>query len=221
MPKFYAIALFVLIVAAAGCASFQTAGQVQRGRQALLMNDPETALAQLMQAAETDPNYIYSSGNFRESIWTYVGRAQYALGRYDEARRSFERALSVYPHDEMARLYLGLAMARSGDREQGLKHIQTGLRGLSDWIEFLNRSRPYYAFWDPSGHIRKEIEKTLALPSGEQKESLETLMASAEWVGQQMEEEIDKVRRDEERQFRRGLDRDGRGGVGFGLGIGF
>jgi tetratricopeptide (TPR) repeat protein len=221
MRKLYGVLLVVLAFAAAGCASFQVAGQVQKGRQALLMNDTETALTYFLQAAERDPNYIYSSGNFRESIWTYVGRAQYALGRYDESRRSFERALSVYKDDAMARLYLGLTLARSRDREQGLRYIQMGLKGLSEWIEFLNGTRPYYAFWDPNGEIRKEIERTLALTAGERTASLETVVASAEWVGRQMEEEIDKVRRDEQREFRRDLDRDGRRGLSFGFGLGF
>lgn len=221
MRKLSGVALLVLVVAAAGCASFQVVGQVQSGRQALLMNDPETALAYFLQAADKDPNYIYSSGNFRESVWTYIGRAQYALGRHEEARRSFERALSVYKDDAMAQLYLGLALARSGDREQGARYIQMGLKGLSQWIEFLNSSRPYSAFWDPNGEIRKEIDKTLALTAGEQTAPLEAVVASAEWVGRQMEEEIDKVRRDEQREFRRDLDRDRRPGVSLGFGFGF
>src|SRR5918992_5612717 len=78
MDKLYRRILVVVALMAAGCAAFTVAGQVQRGRQALLLNDPEAALAYFQQAAEKDPNYIYTSGNFRESIWTYVGRAQYA-----------------------------------------------------------------------------------------------------------------------------------------------
>jgi tetratricopeptide (TPR) repeat protein len=221
MRKLYCVTLLVLAIAAGACAAFQVAGQVQRGRQALLLNDPETALAYFLQAAERDPNYIYSSGNFRESIWTYVGRAQYALGKHDEARRSFERALSVYRDDAMAQLYLGLTLARLGERERGLQYIQMGLKGLNGWIEYLNRVQPYYAFWDPNGEIRKEIDKTLALVAGERTAPLETVIASAEWVGRQMEEEIDKVRRDEQRQFRRELDGDRRPGVSLGLGLGF
>jgi tetratricopeptide (TPR) repeat protein len=211
----------ILISLTMGCASFQVSGQVQSGRRALLMKDPETALVYLLQAAESNPNYIYSSVNFRESIWTYVGRAQYGLNRLDEARRSFERALSVYPDDAMARLYLGLAQLRAGDRALGLEHIQMGLKGLYDWIEYLNRLAPFSAFWDPSANIRKEIDKTVAMISGERVESVNAIIESAEWIGQQMEEEIDKVRDDERRQFQRDLDRDGRRGIGFGFGIGF
>ncbi len=217
MHRLYCAALFVL-AAAAGCASFQVTGQVQSGRRALLMNDPEAALGYLQQAAQSDPNYIYSAENFRESVWTYLGRAHYALGKWDEARRSFERALSVYKDDAMAQLYLGLAMLRSGERAQGLNYTQMGLKGLYDWIEHLNRIRAY-PYWDPSGDIRKEIDKTLAMMSGEPTESMNTLLESAEWIGRQMEEEIDKVRKDERQDFR-DMDR-GRGGFGFGFGFGF
>jgi tetratricopeptide (TPR) repeat protein len=211
----------VVVVAAlvTACAGFTVAGQVQRGRQALLLNDPETALAYFQPAAEKEPNYIYTSANFREGVWTYLGRAQYAQGKYGDAQRSLERALSVYRDDAMAQLYLGLAMVRAGERGRGLKQMQMGLKGLYDWIEFLNRSNPYQAFWDPNAEIRKEIDKTLAQTSGERTESMDSIIASAEWIGRQMEEEIDKVRRDEQREFRRDLDRGGRSGFGFGIGF--
>ncbi|HEX9664037.1 MAG TPA: tetratricopeptide repeat protein [Candidatus Binatia bacterium] len=209
----------ILIFLTTGCATFQVAGQVQSGRRALLMNDPETALAYLLQAVEKDPNYIYSSGNFRESVWTYVGRAQYALGRYDEARRSFERALSVYKDDAMAQLYLGLVMLRSGEQPQGRKQIQTGMKNIADWIEYLNRTTRYYAFWDPNGEIRKEIERARPLLEAEKMAPDKDIIESAEWVGKQMEEEVDKVRTDQQREFNR--DRDFRRGFGVGIGIGF
>jgi len=152
----------ILIFLTTGCASFQTSGQFQSGRRALLINDPQTALAYLQQAAASDPNYIYQSMNFREGIWTYIGRAQYALGQWPEARGSLERALSIYRDDAMAQLYLGLTMARSGEQAEGRKQIQVGMKGIADWIEYLNRSTSYRAFWDPSGEIRKEIDKSLA-----------------------------------------------------------
>ena len=217
------LAVFSLFCLAAGCASLQVAGQVQSGRTALLMNQPETALAYFQQAAESDPNYIYQSVNFRESVWTYLGRAQYALGKWSEARRSFERALFIYRDDAMAQLYLGLAMIRGGDQTQGLKQLQQGLKNLSGWVDYLNSSRPYYAFWDPSGAIRKEIDKTLVLLDAEKVHPEKDIIASAEWVGQQMEEEIDRVRGDERRQFDRDLRDDFRRGrgVGVGVGIGF
>jgi tetratricopeptide (TPR) repeat protein len=209
----------ILVFLTMGCASFQVAGQVQSGRRALLFNDPQTALAYLQQAADSDPNYIYSSMSFRETVWTYIGRAQYALGQFPEARRSFERALSVYKDDAMAQLYLGLAMTRSGEQAQGRKQIQTGMKNIADWIEYLNRTTPYYAFWDPNGEIRKEIERARQLLEAEKMAPDKDIIESAEWVGKQMEEEVDKVRTDQQREFNR--DRDFRRGFGVGIGIGF
>ena len=173
-----AVILFLLTT---GCASFQTVGQVQSGRRALLFNDPQSALAYLQPAADSDPNYIYSSMGFRETVWTYIGRAQYALGQFPEARRSLERGLSVYKDDAMAQLYLGLVMLRSGEQPQGRKQIQTGMTNIADWIEYLNRTTSYNAFWDPNGEIRKEIARPLL--EAEKMAPDKDIIESAEWVG--------------------------------------
>jgi tetratricopeptide (TPR) repeat protein len=210
-----------LIFLLAGCVAYQVAGQVQSGRQALLINDNETALAYFQQAAQTNPDYIFQSGLYRETIWTYIGRSQYNLGRLNEARQSLEKALALYPYDNLARIYLGLTLLRSGEDARGLKELDSGLKGLYDWLEDINRAQAFTAFWDPRREIRSEIEKDLQMLSGKDVDR-EQLIASAEWIGKRMEEEIDLVRRDEQRQFR---DQDfeqfpGRG-IGIGIGIGF
>jgi tetratricopeptide (TPR) repeat protein len=202
----------------AGCSSFQAAGEVQSGRQALLINKPEEALAYFQQAAESNPNYIFYSALFSEGVWTYVGRAQYATGKLQDARRSLEKALSVYKDDYLARLYLGLTLARSGDEARGLKEIDSGMKGLHDWLEYINATHPFTAFWDPSHEIRSELERDRAMIAGRDIE-WPKLLASAEWIGKKMEDEIDQVRRDEQR-FR---DREfgPRRGLSLGVGIGF
>jgi len=179
---------------------------MQSGRQALLAGNMERALPYFQEVANANPDYIYESVLFRESIWTYVGRSQYALGMLESARSSFERALSVYRDDYLARIYLGLTLARAGDRARGLKEIQSGMQGLHDWLEYMERSRPLTAFWDPLREIRSELEKNLQM--------------IGEWIGKRMEEEIDNVRRDERRQFER-HDRDGSSSVSLGIGVGF
>ena len=201
-----------------GCASFQAAGQVQSGRRALLINNPEQALANFQQAAESNPNYVYESGLFREGIWTYVGRAQCSTGKLEEALRSLERALSVYKDDYLARIYLGLTLARS-DRSTALKEIESGMKGLHDRLEYINASRPYTAYWDPTREIRSELEKDLAMISGKDIDWPQ-LVTSAEWIGQKMEDEMDKVKRDELEHYRRDEFGPGRG-VSIGVGIGF
>jgi tetratricopeptide (TPR) repeat protein len=209
-----------VILVLVGCASFQAGSQILAGRQALITNNPERALAYFQQVAQTDPNYIYTSGLYREGVWTYLGRAQYAMGKLEDARQSFERALSVYKDDYLARLYLGLTLLRNGDQSRGLKEVEAGLKGLYDWLEYMNYSRPHEAFWDPRRQIRSEIEKTLAMISGKDTD-LQKLIENAEWIGMEMEKEIDRVRQDEKRFYDRQFERERERGMSVGVGIGF
>jgi hypothetical protein len=111
-------------------------------------------------------------------------------------------------------------LARTGDRARGLKDIQSGMQGLHDWLEYMERSRPFTAYWDPLREMRSELEKNLAMISGKDI-AWDQLIASGEWIGKRMEEEIDNVRRDERREFER-HDRDRVGsGVSLGIGVGF
>lgn len=208
-----------VIVLLTGCAAYNTAGQVQSGRHALLVNDPELALPYFLQAAQADPNFVYQSVNFREGIWTYVGRSQYATKRYGEARQSLERALAVDPNDQLARLYFGLTLARSGEAARGTKEILSAMRGLHDWLEYMNRSRPFTALWDPLREIRKAIEIHVPGAPGNDAVTSEQLIPDAEWLGNKMEDEIERVRQDERRLYERNFDR-GRGSS-VGIGIGF
>lgn len=208
----------LLILLLTGCAAYQIAGQVQSGRQALLINKPEEALAYFQQAAQSNPNYIFESGLYKEGIWTYVGRSQYNLDRLTEARQSLEKALSIYPDDYLARIYLGLTLLRTGEDSRGLKELESGMKGLYDWLEYMNRTRPFSSFWDPLREIRSELEKDLNMISSKDVDR-QQLIASSEWLGQKMEEEIDRVRRDEQRFRDRQFDT--RPGTSIGIGIGF
>lgn len=90
-------------------------------------------------------------------------------------------------------------LVRSADSTQGLRELQNGLQGLYDWIEYIVSSRSSEAYWDPNKQIRNEIKKALALiaeGSGDHAK----IIASAEWLGQEIEEEIERARRDESRQ---------------------
>jgi tetratricopeptide (TPR) repeat protein len=218
MGKMSRVLAFILISLLAACTAYNAGGQFVAGRQALLRNDPQTALGYFLAASQSDPNYVFHAVHFREGIWTYVGRGQYATKRYQEARQSLERALSMDKDDNMARLYLGLTLARAGDLSRGIKEIESAMRGIHDWLEYINRTRPFEAYWDPLREMRKAIEKDLDYISAKDFNP-EQLIANAEWLGKRMEEEIDHVRQDERRQFDRDFDR--RRGVSFGVGIGF
>lgn len=196
---------WLLLFLVGGCATYQAAGQVRSGRQALWVNKPEDALAYFQQVAQTNPNYIFQSETFREGIWTYVGRSQYSLRRLTDARQSLERALSIYPDDYLAQLYLGLTLIRSGEDSSGFKELAVGMKGLYEWLEYKNRTTPFTAFWDPLGKIRSELQRDLDQLSGKDIDRAQ-LISSAEWIGQRMEVEIELVRRDERRLYDRDSD---------------
>jgi len=218
MSKVRQVVAFAVVLLLPACASFQTAGQVQAGRRALLVNDAEAALPYFLEAAKRDPDYVYISEDFREGVWTYVGRTQYATKRYQDARQSLEHALANDRDDNLARLYYGLTLVRLGDSTRGLKEIESAMQGIHDWLEYMERTRPFQAFWDPLREIRKTIENDLDKTPGKDL-GRENLIADAEWLGNKMETEIEKVRQDERRQYER--DFEHRSGPSVGVGIGF
>ena len=195
------LAGLVMVFFLSGCDSFKVAGQFQSGRQAFLAKNYEEALTSFQQVARADPNYIFESGLYRQGIWNYVGRAQYNTGKLLEARKSLERALSVYQDDHLAKLYLGLTRARSDDSANGARDIESGMKDLYDWLEHSESTKPFEAFWDPRREIRSAIEKDLKMISSN-KIDWQQLIPNAEWLGQRFEDEIDQVRRQESRQQR-------------------
>ncbi len=101
-----------LLLVINGCAGLEVGGDFSSGRRALMTGDSAMALTYFTRAAQRDPNYVAPFSSFRESIWTYLGRAQYQSGKLAEAKSSFEKALSQVPGDSVAKLYLGLTNVR-------------------------------------------------------------------------------------------------------------
>ncbi len=186
-----------------GCASFQAGSEIQSGRRALLIDDAAGALPHFQRAAELDSNYLTNFTPFKEGVWTYVGRSQYATGKLSDARQNLERALSRYSDDYLGRMYLGLTLIRQQESDKGVKEFAGGIKGLNDWLEYVATYNSYGLFWDPRREIRSEIQKNLAMIEGP-KMNLETLVANGEWLGKKMEEEIDLARRDEENAYKQG-----------------
>jgi len=198
----YAFAFLITLLSASGCATFQAGSDVQAGRKALLIGNNEAALGYFQSAAHIDPNYVYGTA-LRQNIWSYLGRSEYAVGQFPQARESLEKALSINRGQDMARLYLGLTLARSGNRQQGLKEIEGGMRGIHDWLEYITQARrfSYGLYWDPRREIRSSIEGDLAVLSGKGVD-VHKLIADGEWLGKRVEEEIDLAPRDERQESR-------------------
>jgi len=200
------LAFLSAVIFLAGCVAFQVAGDVQKGRMELLYGDPGVALAHFQRAAESNPEYRLNYSLVREGVWTYVGRAYYNQGKMAEARKALERARTQDSHDSLAALYLGLALAREGDRRRGLREIETGLRGLAEWLDYLRWYHPDGRFWDPTSQLRSEIQKDLDMISGKDVH-WPGLISNGEWLGRMLEEEIERAHedkmRDRERRDRR------------------
>jgi tetratricopeptide (TPR) repeat protein len=193
------LALFSCVVFLGGCASLRTGGEVQYGRQALLEGKSEVALGYFYSAAQSDPNYVYTTGSSpRQSVWSYVGRTEYLTGRLPQARQTLERALASNREEDIARLYLGLTLAKEGDRQSGLKEIESGMRGINNFLDYINQAQRFSIgqFWDPDKDIRAAIQNNLAMISGKDLD-WQRLTADTEWLGIRMEQESDLARRQE------------------------
>jgi tetratricopeptide (TPR) repeat protein len=193
------LALFSLLVFLLGCTSLQVGGELQYGRQSLLKGDNETALGYFYSAAQKDPNSVYATGSSpKQGVWSYVGRSEYLTGRLPQARQTLEQALTANREEDIARLYLGLTLAAEGDRQRGLKEIEDGMRGIANFLDYINQAQRFSIgqYWDPGRDIRSAIQSDLAMLSGRDLD-WQRLIADTEWLGIRMEQESDLARRQE------------------------
>ena len=70
------------------------------------------------------------------------------------------------------------------------------MKSIYNDLEHINYYTYYGKFWDPRREIRSEIESSLRMISGKDVD-LEKLAASGEWVGNRLEAEVERARRDE------------------------
>src|ERR1051325_11505984 len=200
MKTTISLLLFSLSLMLSGCGAFMAGGEVQSGRQALLIGNNEAAAGYFISAAQRDPDYVYGSA-LRQGIWSYVGRSEYVTGRLPAARQSLERALSKNKQEDIARLYLGLTLARSGDQQSGVKEIENGMRGIYNWLESVTTEHRYSfgQFWDPRREIRSAIQTDLAMLDSRDVD-MPRLISDGEWLGRRVEQESDDASRDEQRE---------------------
>jgi tetratricopeptide (TPR) repeat protein len=185
-----------------GCTTMQAGGAFQSGRRALFVGDDEAALGFFQTVAERDPNFVFTTGSSpRQSIWSYVGRAEYLTDRFPQARQSLERALSGDREENIARLYLGLTLIQLGDRQRGLKEIESGMRGINSFLDRISQALRFSTgrFWDPNRDIRNAIHLEMISREGL---DWQQLIANTERIALQMEREGDLARRQELREQR-------------------
>ena len=203
MKSDYLRLAFLSLVFVCGCASLKAGGDVAYGRRALVGGDYETSLGYFQSAIQTDPSFKYGTA-YQQGLLSYVGRSEYLSGRLPQAQQTLQKSLAVNKDEDIARIYLGLTLIRTDNREAGLKDVETGMRGIHAWLDWVTETFRFSfgQYWDPARAIRSAIQSDLAMMSGRDLD-WQRVIADGEWVAMRMEEEGDKARNDEQRDRQR------------------
>ncbi len=193
MKTIHTLILLPLLGMLTACATFSTGTDVATGRQALFAGNFPAALGDFQNAAQADPNYIFGT-ELREGVYSYLGRAQYLTGNLVQARQTLQQALTRHKADNIARLYLGLTLARQGERQQGLRDIQSGMTGIYNFLNYMNNSfeNNFGQDWDPAHSIRSSIDRARALISAGNIDWPQ-LITAGESIAMNMEQEEDRA----------------------------
>jgi len=192
---FYLCPSVFFLILVSSCATIQVSREVQSGRSALKLNQPKAALTHFEAAAAQDPNYTTRFTLLTTGIWTYVGRAYYAIGEKDKALASLKRAKKSSSDDYVGRIYLGLVMAQTGNTRGGKAELEAGLKGLAAWLESLPGTGLKGELWDPGHRIANGISELLKMVQVERPD-WQGIATNVEWLGKALEEEIENVKDD-------------------------
>jgi tetratricopeptide (TPR) repeat protein len=125
MIIFYSV-IAILVITAVGCTHrvprFGIGGLYEEGRDQFLRGrggDMDRAVAALETVVSQNPTY-------KDSL-TYLGRAYYNKGRYQDAFAVLQRAVAVNKEDEIAWIALGLTQLRLGQNEKGVETLKGGV----------------------------------------------------------------------------------------------
>jgi tetratricopeptide (TPR) repeat protein len=106
--------------------------------------------------------------------------------------------------DEIKKIRAETAGKSETQTARAAKELAVALAGLRDDLDTFLANSLQGRFWDPGGELRKEIRNELALLSARDQD-WKKIIANGEWLGEKLEEEIDKAREDESKDSR--LDR--------------
>ncbi len=195
-PRLCRIGASFLFLFLSGCASLEVAREVQSGRVAMQLGNPEAAIPHFEAAARLNPDYITDFTLADIGIWTYLGRAYYDANDMGKARDSLRRARDRHGDDDyFARIYLGLVLTQNGARKEGLAEMEQGLKGLQLWLETIPGRDADGQFWDAGHYLTNTAGETLAMLQGEEI-NWQAIRDNVVWLGDKFDEEIEEVKRD-------------------------
>jgi tetratricopeptide (TPR) repeat protein len=104
--------------------------------------------------------------------------------------------------EEIKKVRAATAAKSEPQTARAAKELTAALTGLRDDMNYFSANSLQGRFWDPGAPIQTEIGNTITLLSGRERDWTK-IVASSEWIGQKLEEEIDRARRDESNEFKR------------------
>ena len=134
---------------------FGIGGRYEEGREQFLRGrggDMDTAVVALEKVVSQDPTY-------KDSL-TYLGRAYYRKGRYQDAYAILQRAVALNKDDELAWIALGLTQLRLGQNEKGVETLKGGITLAS---KVMVDGYHNYIYWDTRGLVRGSIRRSALL----------------------------------------------------------
>ena len=151
--------LLLVAVLIYGCSNsvprFGTGGRYEEGRDQFLRGrggDMDRAVVALEAVVMADPTY-------KDSL-TYLGRAYYRKGRYQDAFAILQRALAVNPDNEMAWMSLGVTQLQLGENEKGIETLKSGITLAS---KVMVEGYHNYEKWDIRRTIQASIRRSAFL----------------------------------------------------------
>lgn len=134
---------------------FGIGGKYEEGREQFFRGrsgDMDKAVAALESVVSQDPTYKFSM--------TYLGRAYYKKGRYQDAYAILQRAVALNNDDEMAWIALGLAQLRLGQNDKGIESLKGGLTLAS---KVMVDGYHNYLYFDTRGLVHASIRRSAFL----------------------------------------------------------
>ena len=134
---------------------FGVGGRYEEGKQQFLRGrggNMDTAVTALETVVSQDPTY-------KDSL-TYLGRAYYNKGRYQDAFAILQRALVINRDDEVAWIAFGLAQLRLGQNNAGIESLKGGLTLAS---KVMVDGYQNFIYFDTRGLIRAQIRRSAFL----------------------------------------------------------
>jgi tetratricopeptide (TPR) repeat protein len=155
----FSIFTMLVLIALIGCTHaiprFGIGGRYEEGRDQFFRGkggDMDRAVAALEYVVSRDPLY--------KNSLTYLGRAYYRKGRYQDAFAILQRAVAVDKDDEVAWIALGLTQMRLGQAEKGMDSLKGGIT-LAHKV--MVEGYHNHQNWDSRGVVRGALRRSAFL----------------------------------------------------------